>query len=271
MQKRVTVLKMSVRNQLYFAPLEKRLLAQRKSLNKQYELDQIQIAKMNILRESERMQLTKAETMLRIDQFKEKLATEQKLLAEKRATKNNSAIKQDTFVAATPNSNAAIAESLDFSRGFPTYTESAYGQPIYADTEAPTEYDDEEEKADPDTVYPIQVSGQLVQITKQVIDQAYTLPEGKLYFIEQIPPQIWEKLAEKSPRLNLDELDKIAKTIKVPTEIYKNIKDLAYNNNPKTIKNSLRELIEADDQKTRDQYKSETQAKKIREQLGFMY
>lgn len=272
LQKRTKVLTMSVRNQLYFAPLEKRLRAQRKSLNKQYELDQIQIAKMNILRESERMQLTKAETMLRIDSLKEELAAKEKLLAEKRATKNSSNMKQETwmdlinqelFVAATPNSNAAIAESLDFG-GFPTYTESAYGQPIYADTEAPSEYDDEEEKADPDTVYPIQVSGQFVETSKSIADQAYKLPEGKLYFIEQIPPKDWEKL---SGTLNMKEINEIVKKWKVPSDIVESVTK-QYGNTWTSWKRVLKSLVEVDGRETRDKYKNYIDSNRRK---GFIY
>lgn len=100
--------------QLYYGSLQDHMRTSRREMNQSYVLQQQQLMRMNIMRESQRMMLTQAETLVRLNQLRDEVI---KALPPKNNTveeQRYAGILQDPQVI--PTSNAALEETLSSAK-----------------------------------------------------------------------------------------------------------------------------------------------------------
>jgi hypothetical protein len=88
---------MTVRKQLFYGSLQDHNRASRKEMNQSYVNQQNQLMSMNVVREAQRLQLSQAETLVKLNQLKDDLTRARRL----------------TNAEVIPNSNSALESTLD--------------------------------------------------------------------------------------------------------------------------------------------------------------
>lgn len=100
--------------QLYYGSLQDHMRTSRREMNQSYALQQQQLMRMNIMRESQRMMLTQAETLVRMNQIRDEVI---KALPPK-----NNTVEEQRYAGilqappVIPTSNAALEETLSSSK-----------------------------------------------------------------------------------------------------------------------------------------------------------
>lgn len=87
--------------QLYYGSLQDHMRASRRSMDQSFALQQQQLMRMNIMRESQRMMLTQAETLVRLNQLRDEVIK---------------ALPPKNVKVVIPTSNAALEETLSRSK-----------------------------------------------------------------------------------------------------------------------------------------------------------
>ena len=91
--------------QLYYGSLEDHMRASRREMNQSYVNQQNQLMSMNIVREAQRLQLSQADTIVKLNQLKDKIKLEN-LKEEKMRTFR---VSQDQVI---PTNNEALADQI---------------------------------------------------------------------------------------------------------------------------------------------------------------